>query len=485
MQWASAGKRVPEQKALRVVCVVPIMPVCIAPPRFSRNREGYTGKEDEGNMSGSKVLAALAVLILMASMAAPVLAQQTRNYGTEEWNAYIAGARAGSPAEKIQIFQSFLQRYPSSVLRVYIYPDLIGTLFQQKKYREVMSQVDNFLGMESAVYTKLDIQMAQMEGPLYNQRVLYTYAFLQSFNARQANADAIARHAAGMAREGLQIHSKVYATAEGRQDLTAAQRTQLRQDKAQQEESFHRVLAFVALREKAHNTVIEEYGYLLGKNPSDAQMTYQLGLSHLQKQSPDLLKGLWYIARSISLKVNRTSDIREFLTKRVAAYQQVVPACIASDIDALVSQAGSRQHPPAGWGLITAVQVNAVRQEMNMQRIFDDLKAGGDTAHMMWLASCGTEIPQLDVKLIEVAQENGVVLRVAAGQEAADSNTANMEVRLVDITDPGEVKAKAGDVVQVAGKLDNFVPAPNFLIRLVDGKVTFVAQEEEIKEGEE
>ncbi len=85
------------------------MPACIVRPRFSRYREGYTGKEDEGNMSGSKALAALATLILVACVTTPALAlQQTRNYGTEEYNAYIAGTRAGSPAEKIQLFQSFL-----------------------------------------------------------------------------------------------------------------------------------------------------------------------------------------------------------------------------------------------------------------------------------------------------------------------------------------------------------------------------------------
>jgi hypothetical protein len=74
---------------------------------------------------------------------------------------------------------------------------------------------------------------------------------------------------------------------------------------------------------------------------------------------------------------------------------------------------------------------------MSLQRILDDLQSGGETAKLMYLASCGSEIgvgedgqPDLYVKVLAVTAEddNLVTLRVAAGQEAADAGIANMEV---------------------------------------------------------
>ena len=89
---------------------------------------------------------------------------------------------------------------------------------------------------------------------------------------------------------------------------TSAERTQLQQ-KQQQEAAFHSVLSFVAWRSKDYTQAAREYTYLVEKNPNEAVPNYRLGLSLLQKNSPDYLHGFWHVARAISFNVGRKDDV--------------------------------------------------------------------------------------------------------------------------------------------------------------------------------
>ena len=427
------------------------------------------------------LLSTLAVVVLLAGGARQLFAQQAPPYGVEEYNAYVATARAQNPGEQLQAIDSFLLRYPQSVLRAFVYPTQAQAAFGLKNYKKAMEAVDAFWGLDRAQVTETYKQSkyndSQIENSYFSTLILFTYSFLQTVSNGTAPPDALMTRAAERAGEGLRLHARLYGPAQPPAD--AAARQQFEQQKQQQEAAFHSVLSFVAWRSKDYTQAAREYTYLVEKNPNEAVPNYRLGLSLLQKNSPDYLHGFWHVARAIAFNVGRKDDVKEFLANRVAAYQQAVPSCIESDVADIIAQSTQSVHPPAGWSLVSADQVNAVRQDMSVRRIFDDLQAGGEAGRLMWLASCGTEIgadenaqPQMAVLLVEIAQseENQVTLRVAAGQEAADSKTPNMEVVLDDPAAADGLKAQ--DVVRIAGQLDSYQSGPPFVLHLSKGKVT-------------
>ncbi|MFQ5778483.1 MAG: hypothetical protein ACE5IP_10810, partial [Terriglobia bacterium] len=189
-------------------------------------------------------------------------------------------------------------------------------------------------------------------------------------------------------------------------------------------------------------------------------------------------RGFWHLARAIGLGINKSDDVRGYLTRALAGHRQVPPDCLEGEVNELVARASETLSPPAGWRLISAEQVSAVRQTMSVKTIFDELEAGGESARLMFLAACGTEIgvgedglPGLAVMVLDVtqAEDNLVTLRAAAGQEAVDAKQVNVEVKVVG---PEEAKnLKAEDVVRISGKISGYQNEPQFLVKLNEGRV--------------
>ncbi len=420
------------------------------------------------------LLSTLAVVVLLAGGAGQLFAQQGQSYA-QEYNAWIAITRAQDAAERLQLIESFLQIYPQSVLRTYIHPVQAETTFALRKYEQTMKAVDGLLALDRELFKQSKFSDVQVENTEYRGLVLYTFSFLQSFRNGAPEANAIATKAAERARQGLELQERLYGNAQPPQGITLEQFNQI---KMQEEASFHSVLSFVAWRGKDYTQAAREYTYLVEKNPSEAVPNYRLGLSLLQKDSPDYLHGFWHVARAIAFNVGRKDDVKEFLANRVAAYQQVVPSCIESDVADIITQSTQSVHPPVGWSLVSADQVSAAREDINVKRIFDDLQAGGEAGRLMWLASCGSDMPEMAVLILEISQEpDQVTLRVAAGQEAADSKTPNIELVLEDPSAANGIKAE--DVVRIAGQLNSYRSGPPFVLRLTKGKVRKAEEEEE------
>lgn len=428
-------------------------------------------------------LAAMLVLGFLAGSAGPGRAQSEYQKKVEEYNAYVETAQAKDPNERLAAIERFLKSYPQSQYRVFVYPSYADTAWQLKQYAAVMKAVDGFWGLGREQVTKVyrdsnpNVTDLQIDGAYFQAGLLYTYSFLQSFRDGTPESDAIAARAAERAREGLELHKKLYSQVPVPTD--EAQRKQFEAQKQQQEAAFHGVLAVVAWRSKDFAAAAREYMTLVTFSPEDPASNYRLGLALLQKQPPDYQHGFWHLARAIGLNVPKSDDVRGYLTNAVAAYQQAVPACVADQVDDLIADSVKSVHPPAGWSIVGREQVEATRREVtNVKRIFDDLQAGGDKAHVMWLASCGTEIgvgeggqPEMWVLVLEATQspDNLVTLQVAAGQEAVEAKAANLEVK---VEAPPEAKnLKAGDEVRVAGKLSEFQNEPAFLLKLTEGKV--------------
>jgi hypothetical protein len=432
-------------------------------------------------MSGRKLVTGLLGLALVLGCTTSIGAQvQKPAYSLEEFNAWQATTHPTDPAERAAEIEAFLKNYPQSVLRAFVYPAYVQLAWGQKDYAAVMKAVDGFIGMDreqvAEIYKQSNYNDTQIDGTYYQGLMLYTYSFLQSFRNGTPNADAAAARAADRARQGLKLHEELYSQVQPPTD--PAQRDQFEQTKQQEEAAFRNVLAFTAWRKKDYAAAEREYDVLVNFTPEDPNMNYRLGLAELQLPQPEYEHGFWHLARAVALNVPKKDEVKDYLTKGIAAHQQVLPECIAGRVDELVARSTNAVHPPASWKLATAEQVNALRQEMDVKRILDDLKAGGATANVMWLASCGSEIgaaedgtPQLAVLVLSVTAEtnNLVTLRVAAGQEAADAKTANMEIKVE--SPPEAARLKAEDVVRVSGTISDYRNEPEFLLMLTKGKV--------------
>jgi hypothetical protein len=366
------------------------------------------------------------------------------------------------------------------VLRAFVYPAYVQIAWGQKNYAAVIKGVEGFLAMDRdavvEIYKESQYNDAQIEGTYYQAVVLSTYSFLQSFRNGTPEADAMANRAEERARRGLELHEQLYSQVQPPAD--AAKREQFEQNKRSEEGAFHNVLAFTAWRKKDYAAAEREYRTLIEFTPEEASINYRLGLANLQKKPAGYEQGFWYLARAVALEVPKKDEVKGYLIKGIAAYQQVLPECIESDVESLIGRSPESVQPPADWRLAKAEEVNQLRQEMDVKRILEDLKMGGETGHMMWLASCGSEIgagedgqPQLAVLVLEVNEmtDNLVTLRVAAGQEAADAKEANLEVK---VEAPPEARnLKVEDVVRVSGTISDYEREPQFLLKLADGRI--------------
>ncbi|MFQ5695902.1 MAG: hypothetical protein ACE5HB_07930 [Terriglobia bacterium] len=416
----------------------------------------------------------LSVVLTLALAATTGAARaQKQKYGIEEFNALQDINRAQAPSEKMELIQSFLEKHPESVLRAFVYPEQARTAWGLQQYAGVIEAVDGFLGLDSDtvadLYRQSKYNDQMIDNTYYQLRLLATYSHLQNGSA-SGNG-----RAAELARQGLRLHEKLYGAVQPPAD--AAQRQQFEQQKQQAESAFRTVLANQAWRQKNYSRAVREYAVLIDFTPEDPAINYRLGYGYLLKEPADRHKGMWYLARALALNV-KSNEVRDYLTRSVAAYEQAAPECVAGDVQNLIEQSRGSVRPPAALPLVRAEQVNAVRQELaSVKKIFDDLQLGGEPAHLMWLASCGVEIgkdaneqPAMTVKIIEITEEadNLVTLRVAAGPEAAAASTSNVEIKIIA---PKEAKQlQVNDVVRVAGKITNFQAEP-FLLKLTGGLV--------------
>ena len=406
----------------------------------------------------------------------PAAAQGQRSpYGVEEFNTYVETTpeQTPDPAARLQAIEAFLQKYPESVLRAFVYPNQASTAFQLQRYPLCLQAVDNFMAMDrdqvAGFLQQSNLNATQIDTHYFAPLILYTYSFLQSFRNGTPQADALAVRGAERARQGLELHQKLYAAVPPPADPAA--RKQFEDDKLRQEAAFRKVLAFVAYRKKDYAVAARELAGLVRLTPNDPTTNYQLGLSSLQQPTPDYRTGIWHVARAIALNVSKKEDVKEYLTKVMSAYQQVLPECAADQVNDIIAAAAQSAEPPASWRLVSAAEVNAVRDGLTLPRIFNDLKTGGETEHLIWLASCGSELPELEAEVLAVSQnpDNLVTLAVAVTQEASDAKQPDIEVRVVA---PPEAKnLKPGDFIHFTGTVSGYQKEPYFQLKLKDGKV--------------
>lgn len=454
----------------------------------------------------------MAVLAVSLGLLGTLTAAAQSLYGREEWNDYQAAKLVEDPAGKAQAYEAFIQKYPQSVLRAYIYPEMIDALYAAQQRAKLLEAVDEFLAMDRNVFTQVKFTQPQVDWAVYSQHRNYVYVAREMLGAKAQFTPEQVQGTIVHTRAGLEMLGPVI-----RSQKAAAQNDQqiqqLEQLAADNELVFHQMLFATLWREKKYDEVQPELAYLLEKFSTDANLNYQMGYLQANKGQADPLRSMWYSARAISLGHANSDSIRRSLTRQLYRHIGALDLpCIEEDVEGLIQQAGTSLHPPAGWQLVSSDQVAAARQGITYAGLFTDLAEVGDKAHVTWLAACGipfglgeqgeptyeavllsveeaaevagdaegeaaegggsatTETPEGETA--EAAGGSSITLKVAATPEALEAKIANMEIVLENFTDLAKLKEKLDQTIKIGGTIAHYRADP-FVIRLSDGKVDY------------
>lgn len=407
-------------------------------------------------------------------LALTAAAQQSKpKYSVEEHNEFTEASGEQDPQARVRALDAFLQKYPESALRPFVFQAYLQT-YQGSNWPKFIEYADKLLALDPAqveeVSKRTDETAQQVKERVallyYETLFLRAQAFLLSFQDKGAQADAAAEKATQMARRGVEHLEKLPRP----QNLTPEK---FAEAKKQGATIFRSVVAAMAFRKKHFDTAAGEYKFVAEQDPNNGFFSYRLAQSYMQTNPPQYLPAFWAQAHAVSfLPENQKKSVRENLVQNLTRHQAFAEACPARHVqaqaDELIARAKTSVTPPAGWTLPDAQQVSAVRSELPVKRIFDDLKAGSEQRQLVWVASCGLELPELTGDVLEVLDsgDNLVTLRLAVGEET--TTTANVEVK---VKAPPEAKnIKPATTIRFSGVLTDYQSDP-FMLRLTEGKV--------------
>ncbi|MCL4524842.1 MAG: hypothetical protein M1453_12430 [Acidobacteria bacterium] len=403
------------------------------------------------------LMAAVMILALPASPAARAADDQApQSYTKAEYDTFQAAVNEKDATQRAKLHEDFIQKYPKSTLLPYIYRTAAYAYMELKNYPQAMRHADNLLAIGERVDKMQGLELARIE--MYKTRAT---AFYLAFNQRQITT-----------AEQLQ---------QGRDEVTAGLQyvdqwkkpETLTDEQFAQEVKGLRILfntdgGIAALQQKDYKAAVDFFRASLAVNAADPVNSYRLGLAYLQQEPPQFMDGVWAVARSIALKMQGEAQIRTYLKNQLLRHQN--PVCgslIDAQLTELITLAAGSADRPAGYSIPSRADLDKTLQENGtVDAIVTGLKAGGDTAKLIWLASCGAEFPELGGKVFEVtAADNSVVLKVftASNEEAITAGTEpNLEVHV-----DGEPRAKLfkkDDLLAFSATLKSYTPEPFLLV---------------------
>lgn len=398
---------------------------------------------------------ALFLLALLLSPAPPVAAQaaaqqeQKPAYTIAEYNAYQAARTEKDPQAQIKLLDDFVTKFPNSSLLPYIYQLYYPAYNQLKNFPKVIEYVDKLLAFGDKLDAGTRLQA------LYTR----TLAFNYSFNEKSPTAAQDATKAREAALGCLKALGEIQKPANLTDD-------QFNEQKKAPLALCNYTAGYASMVSKDYKSAIESFKAALASNPTDGVTYFRIGVAYLQEAPPESMNGFWALARAVALKGPGEAQVRDYLRKRLLAYQQ--PGCdalIDSQMNDMIQLAGQAPTPPANYSIPSAADLDKVRQASNILTVLSDLQAGGDKAKITWLTVCGSEFPEVVGKVIEVAPvADNVGLKVFTGPtpEAMEAaTTANMDVKVEG--QPEVSRLQKDDGVRFSGTLASFDTQPFML----------------------
>ena len=424
-------------------------------------------------MSGTRKMAGLAIvaalcLILgngLSALAQPQAAAGGQDaaagkqpYTMPEYNAYQAAAAEKAPAQQVKLLDDFVSKYPGSALLIYVYPLYVQAYGNLKNYQKVIEYSDKVIGLGS----KLD---AVGQYP-----ALYAHAF--AYNALSASdpawgsIPANAKAAQAAATAGLKALDEVKKPDSMTDDAFNAQKKQI-------QVYFNGTAAQAAMSQKDYASAIQFYKTVLALTPDDGITSYRLGLAYEAMTPPQHMDAFWAIARAVTAKGSteaQSKKVKDYLRKLIVNYQQAACENLTdAELAELLQLAGSSADRPTSYNLPSSADLDAVRKDMTIKSVVEELKAGGDKSKVTWLAACGLEFPGVPGKVIEIAAgataADPIGLKIAfvtSDAEFQAATTANMDVKVAGQPDVSRVEKDSA--IHFTGTLVTYDPDPAFML---------------------
>jgi tetratricopeptide (TPR) repeat protein len=423
---------------------------------------------------GMKRIRRVAVLAISAAMcvvlgsgtvraqapAGPDQGGSKQPYTMPEYNAEQACGADKNPTSQIKCLDDFVAKYPNSNLLIYAYPMYYGAYYQLKNWAKVIEYADKTASLGEKI------------GPNERYNALYVRALAYN-NLSQADQTAQAKGTIAGATEALKL-------------LPALKKPDQIDEKAFEEEKKKGAILLngtagqAALLAKDYSSAITFYKAILALNPDEPIANYRLGQAYLSSTPPQPMDGFWYIARAVTSKAatqQQATQLKPYLRKLIVNYQQAAcDSLVDAELNELLQLAGSSTERPATYKIPGAADLDAARKDMTIASVITDLKAGGDKAKVIWLASCGLEFPDVPGKLIEVtpgaAATDPTVLHVAFVTSDAEFQAATTPNMLVNVVgQPEAAKLEKDNPVRFTGTLTSYDPDPAFMLHWDKAKV--------------
>jgi len=369
-----------------------------------------------------------------------------------EYNSYIAALREANPQAQAQAFESFLQRYPNSVVKEDALEQLMAAYEKTgnaAKTSETASRIllvdpNNVRALALLAYTKRAAaeagqasQQNSAEAVQYGQRGLQALA---SMPKPEAMSDA----------DFEKFKSQVSIIFNGSAGFGALQN----KDFASAQKYLQ---AAVDLRDKENPN-----------DPAALRDVYPLALSYLEA-SPIDPRGLWWIARAAALSNNNPQIVKYGQFKYTKYHGS------PDGWDQLLAQARTSAAPPANF--VVAPAPSPAEQAKMLADSKDPksmefgewelvLSQGSpDVQQKVWSQIKGLQVP-FAAKTISATRTK---LELAATADAIEKNVADVTVTMVAALPLASVP-KPGQEIQVQAKPDSYAPNP-FMMQMIDGQL--------------
>jgi len=381
-------------------------------------------------------------------------------YTMPEYNAEQACGNDKNPTTQVKCLDDFVSKYPNSNLLIYVYPMYYAAYSQLKNWAKVIESTDKMVALGDKIGA--------------NEKYGALYARAYAFNNLSA------------AEQATQAKGAMVAAAAGLKLIPELKKPDALDDKAFDEQKKQAAIylngtaaqAGMVIKDYANATTY--YKAVLALNPDEAITNYRLGQAYMASTPPQPMDGFWYIARAVTSKSatqQQSTQLKTYLRKLFANYQQAAcDSLVDAQLNELLQLAGSATERPATYKVPSAADLDAARKDMTILTVTNDLKAGGDKAKVTWLASCGLEFPDVQVKLIEVVPaatpNDPILLKVAfvtSDAEFQAATTPNMDVKVVG--QPEAAKLEKDNPVRFTGTLSSYDPDPAFMLHWDKAKV--------------
>jgi len=410
-------------------------------------------------------LTALALLILPGGAAALrglPQDQAKQSYTMAEYNAFQAAAGEKDAAQQIKLLDDFAAKWPNSTLLPYVYQTYWTNYTQQKKYPQVIQYTEKYLALGDNVPPENRLQN-QLQAAYW-----HSVAFELAYNPKDPNSKDYLTKGRDIAVQGLQRLNQLPKP----DNLTDAQFAD--QVKKPVSNILYSADGFAELQLKEYKPAADAYRALVTANPSDEVSYYRLGVALLLEEPPQTMDGFWALARATALKGPVQAQAKDYLRKRMSAYEQ--PGCDSSvdaQLNEMVQLAANSANLPAGYTIPSTADLQKIAQSSTILTVISDLKGGGDKAKMTWLALCGSEFPEVVGKVIEVKPgTDSVELLLYTGatpEEIQAATTPNLDVKVVG--QPEAARIEKDDGIRFSGTLASYDPDPAFMLHWDKAKV--------------